>query len=509
MAPTDRRSKPRDPLKSARMKTDPEVASTGNEQLDHVLRGGLPRNAMYLLQGVPGSGKTTLALQFLLEAARRGERTLYVTLSETREEINRVAHSHGWTLESLGILELSAMKHLAEPTARQTMFHSAEVELQEVTAPILAEIDRLGASAVVIDSLSEIRLLSGELLRFRRQILGLKQFFAERHCTVLLLDDRTGEASGAALLESLAHGVITLEKESPRYGRTRRRLSIDKLRGVAFREGYHDVRIETGGLHVFPRLVAGEHGGKVSLEPLRSGVEGLDALLGGGPDRGTSTLFMGPAGVGKSSLTVQYCSAAAERGERSALFLFDESLGTVLARAASLGMQLAPHLEAGLIAVRPVNPAELTAGEFSHAVREAVTVGGARIVVIDSLNGFMDSVPDEQFLSLHLRELLTYLNGQGVATFTVLTQHGLAPDASRSTVDVSYLADNVVLLRYFEAQGQVRQAISVFKKRSGRHERTIREFMMSDRGLAVGRPLSDLAGVLTGVPTQVVARPPA
>jgi circadian clock protein KaiC len=489
------------------MSKEPDLASTGNEELDHVLRGGLPRNAMYLLQGVPGSGKTTLALQFLLEAARRGDRTLYVTLSETRDEIDRVARSHGWSLEPLGLLELSAMKHLAQSTARQTMFHSAEVELHEVTAPILAEVDRLKASAVVIDSLSEIRLLSGELLRFRRQILSLKQFFAERRCTVLLLDDRTGEASGAGLLESLAHGVITLEKESPRYGRTRRRLSIDKLRGVAFREGYHDVRIETGGLRVFPRLVAGEHAGKVVLEPLRSGVEGIDELLGGGPDRGTSTLFMGPAGVGKSSLTLQYCVAAAERGERAALFLFDESIDTLLARAASLGMPVRPHLDAGRIAVRPVNPAELTAGEFSHAVREAIT-GGARVVVIDSLNGFMESVPDEQFLTLHLRELLTYLNGQGVATLTVLTQHGLVPDASRSTVDVSHLADNVVLLRYFEAQGRVRQAISVFKRRSGRHERTIREFIMSDRGLAVGPPLAEFEGVLTGAPYQRGTRSP-
>lgn len=487
---------------------DPDLVPTGNEELDHVLRGGLPRNAMYLLQGVPGSGKTTLALQFLLAAARRGDRTLYVTLSETRDEIDRVARSHGWNLEPLGILELSAMKHLAEPTARQTLFHSAEVELHEVTQPILAEVDRLKASAVVIDSLSEIRLLSGELLRFRRQILALKQFFAARRCTVLLLDDRTDEASGAGLVESLAHGVITLEKESPRYGRTRRRLSIDKLRGVPFREGYHDVRIETGGLRVFPRLVAGEHAGKVVLEPLRSGVAGIDALLGGGPDRGTSTLFMGPSGVGKSSLATQYCVAAAERGERAALFLFDEGLDTLLARAASLGMPLKRHLDSGRITVRTVNPAELTAGEFSHIVREAVTAGEARVVVIDSLNGFLDSVPDEQFLTLHLRELLTYLDGRGVATLTVVTQHGLVPDVSHAAVDVSYLADAVVLLRYFETEGRVRQAISVFKKRSGRHERTIRELIMSDRGLEVGPPLAEIAGVLTGATFQGGARAP-
>jgi circadian clock protein KaiC len=481
------------------MSAQREVASTGNDQLDHVLRGGLPRNAMYLLQGVPGSGKTTLALQFLLRAATDGERTLYVTLSETRDEINRIARSHGWSLEPLGILELSAMKHLAEPAARQTMFHSAEVELREVTTPILAEVDRLKASAIVIDSLSEIRLLSGDLLRFRRQILSLKQFFAQRSCTVLLLDDRTGDTA-SNLLESLAHGVITLEKESPRYGRTRRRLSIDKLRGVAFREGYHDFRIETGRLVVFPRLVAGEHPARAALEPLPSGVAALDALLGGGPDRGTSTLFMGPAGVGKSSLAAQYCVAAAARGECAAMFLFDESIDTALTRAASLGMPIKAHVDAGRILVRAINPAELTAGEFSHVVRDAVTRREARVVVVDSLNGFMDSVPDEQFLTLHLRELLTYLNQHSVATLTILTQHGVAQDDPRSSIDVSYLADNVVLLRYFEARGRIRQAISVFKKRSGPHERTIREYGLSDAGVVVGAPLEDFQGLLTGVP---------
>lgn len=482
------------------MPRDPELASSGNEALDHILRGGLPRSAMYLLHGVPGSGKTTLALQVLLAAARNGEKTLYVTLSETRGEINRVAASHGWTLESIAILELSAMRHLAEPSERQTMFHSAEMELHEVTAPILAEVERVKPSIVAVDSLSEIRLLSGELLRFRRQILALKQFFAERRCTLLLLDDRTAD-EGSHLLESLAHGVLTLEKESPKYGRTRRRLSIDKLRGVAFREGYHDFRIETGGLVVFPRLVAGEHQGRVTLEPLSSGVPAVDLLLGGGPDRGTSTLFIGPAGVGKSSLATQYCLAAAARGEKAAMFLFDENLDTVLARSASLGMPIKEHLNAGRIFVRPVNPAELTAGEFSYAVRGAVTRDGAQVIVIDSLNGFMDSVPDEQFMTLHLRELLTYLNQHGVATLTVLTQHGLMGDPTKTPLDVSYLADNLVLLRYFEARGRIRQSISVFKKRSGPHERTIREFALDGRGFTVGAPLEDFHGVLTGVPT--------
>jgi circadian clock protein KaiC len=482
------------------MPGDPELASTGNEQLDHVLRGGLPRNAMYLLQGVPGSGKTTLALQFLLEAARNREKTLYITLSESRREIERVARSHRWSLEPLQILELSAMRSLTEPSAGQTMFHSAEVDLQEVTTPILEAVERLKPSSVVIDSLSEIRLLSGELLRFRRHILALKQFFAERECTVLLLDDRTSDPGGT-LLESLAHGVVTLEKESPKYGRTRRRLSIDKLRGVPFQEGYHDFRIETGQLVVFPRLVAGEHQSRVPLEPLPSGIEALDALLGGGPDRGTSTLFMGPAGVGKSSVTSQYCAAAAARGERAAMFLFDESLDTLLARSASLGLSVKEHVDGGRILVRAVNPAELTAGEFSHAVREAVVRHEARVVVIDSLNGFLDSVPGEQFLTMHLRELLTYLSQHGVATLSVLAQHGLVGDGSHPSLDVSYLADNVILLRYFEAHGRVRQAISVFKKRSGRHERTIREFGLGADGITVGAPLERFHGVLTGTPT--------
>jgi circadian clock protein KaiC len=477
-----------------------ELVSTGNEQLDHVLRGGLPRNAMYLIQGVPGSGKTTLALQFLLEAARAGERSLYVTLSETRDEIDRVARSHGWTLEPIDILELSAMKSLGALGAEQTMFHPAEVELQEVTAPILAAVDRLKPSSVVIDSLSEIRLLSGELLRFRRQILALKQFFSERRCTVLLLDDRTSDPGGS-LLESLAHGVVTLEKESPRYGRTRRRLSIDKLRGVAFREGYHDFRIETGRFAVFPRLVAGEHPERVALEPLPSGIAALDALLGGGIDRGTSTLLMGPAGVGKTSVAAQYCAAAAVRGERSAMFLFDESLETLLARSAALGVPLKQHVDTGRIIVRQVNPAELTAGEFSHEVRDAVMRGGARVVVVDSLNGYMDSMPDEQFLTMHLRELLTYLNHQGVGTLTVAAQHGLVGGAMHPSVDVSYLADNVILMRYFEVRGRVRQAISIYKKRSGQHERTIRELGLGSDGITVGPPLEGLNGLLTDAPT--------
>ncbi|MCW8196033.1 AAA family ATPase [Proteobacteria bacterium 005FR1] len=474
----------------------------GDEGLDYVLRGGLPRNAMYLLQGQPGSGKTTLALQFLLAGAKLGNKGMYVTLSETREEITRVAESHGWSLESLELFELSSFQEVLESTAGQSMFHPAEVELVEVTRPILDEVDRLKPSLVVIDSLSEIRLLSGELLRFRRQVLALKQFFAARQCTVLLLDDRTADI-GSALLESLAHGVITLERESPTYGRTHRRISIDKLRGVAMREGYHDFRIETGGAVTYPRLVAADHPGRAELTPLPSGIEELDTLLKGGTDRGTNTLLIGPSGVGKSSVATQYALAAAERGEHAAIFLFDETVDTVCARAASLGMPLGEHLDSGLITIRQLDPAELTAGEFSHAVRQAATRDGAKVVVIDSLNGFMDSVPDERFISMHLRELLTYLNHKGVATLTVLAQHGLLGDVKDSTLDVSYLADNVILFRYFEATGEVRRAISVLKKRSGPHERTIREFILGENGITIGAPILEFHGVLTGTPTFV------
>jgi circadian clock protein KaiC len=480
-----------------------DLVTMGDEGLDYVLRGGLPRNAMYLLQGQPGSGKTTLALQFLLAGAAQGDKGLYITLSETREEITRVAQSHGWSLKPLALFELSSFQELLESTAGQSMFHPAEVELAEVTRPILDEVDRLNPSLIVIDSLSEIRLLSGELLRFRRQVLALKQFFAARQCTVLLLDDRTADM-GSALLESLAHGVITLERESPSYGRTHRRVSVDKLRGVPMREGYHDFRIETGGAVTYPRLVASDHPDRAELTPLPSGIDELDQLLKGGTDRSTNTLLLGPSGVGKSTVSIQYAIAAAARGENAAIFLFDETVDTVCARAKSMGMPLAEHLRSGLIAIRQLDPAELTAGEFSHAVRRAVTQDKVSVVVLDSLNGFMDSVPEERFISMHLRELLTYLNHKGVATLTVLAQHGLlGQSGSGKTVDVSYLADNVILFRYFEAKGEVHRAISVMKKRSGPHERSIREFMLSEEGIKIGPPIREFNGVLSGTPTFV------
>jgi circadian clock protein KaiC len=484
-----------------------ELVTIGDEGLDYVLRGGLPRNAMYLLQGQPGSGKTTLALQFLLAGAKSGDKGLYVTLSETREEITRVAQSHGWELEPLALFELSSFQKLLESTAGQSMFHPAEVELDEVTRPILDEVDRTEASLVVIDSLSEIRLLSGDLLRFRRQVLALKQFFATRQITVLLLDDRTADM-GSALLESLAHCVITLERESPSYGRTHRRISVDKLRGVPMREGYHDFRIETGGAVTYPRLVAADYSERVELTPLPSGIEELDRLLQGGTDRGTNTLLLGPSGVGKSTVAIQYAIAAATRGEKSAIFLFDETINTLCARASSLGMPLEKYLHSGLISIRQLDPAELSAGEFSHAVRQAVTRDGARVVVLDSLNGFIDSVPEERFISMHLRELLTYLNHKGVATLTVLAQHGmLGQTEAGKTIDVSYLADNVILFRYFEAVGEIRRAISVMKKRSGPHERTIREFLLSEEGIKIGPPIREFHGVLSGTPTFVGGDP--
>ena len=403
----------------------------------------------------------------------------------------------------LNSYELSSFQELLESTAGQSMFHPAEVELAEVTRPILDEVDRLKPSLAVIDSLSEIRLLSGDLLRFRRQVLALKQFFAARQCTVLLLDDLTAD-SGSTLLESLAHGVITLKREAPSYGRTQRRISVDKLRGVAMREGYHDFRLIKGGAVTFPRLVAADHPGGAELTPLPSGIGALDQLLHGGPDRGTNTLILGPSGTGKSTVATQYAIAAAERGEHAAIFLFDETYDTVCARAASLGMPLVRHLDAGLITIRQLDPAELTAGEFSHTVRQTVQQDKVRVVVLDSLNGFMDSVPDERFISMHLRELLTFLNHGGVATMTILAQHGLLGQALvGNTVDVSYLADNVILFRYFEAMGEIRRAISIMKKRSGPHERTIREFSLSGDGIKIGEPIREFHGVLSGTPTFV------
>ena len=484
----------------------PGAATTGVVGLDDILGGGLPRDHVYLVQGHPGVGKTTLALQFLLEGARRGERGLYITLSESEADLREGAASHGWSLDGVNVFEFKPAAHPPDEDEDYTIFHAAEVELGEAMKTLLDEVARVRPARVVFDSLSDIRMMAQQPLRYRRQILALKQHFAGTHCTVLLLDDLTSSAEDKQL-ESLAHGVVALEQVPPAYGVDRRRLRVTKLRGVRFRTGYHDFLVDTGGLRVFPRLVAAEHRRAAAFGLAGSALPALDALLGGGLDRGRSALVLGPAGSGKSALATQYAVAAAARGERVALYAFDESASTLFARAGRLGAQLQRHVEAGLIAIRQVDPAELSPGEFAHEVRAAVERDEARVVVIDSLNGYLHAMPEAQFLLVHLHELLAYLNQQGVVTILISAQHGFLGATMMSAVDVSYLADTVILLRYFEAEGSVRKAISVLKRRAGPHERTIREFAIGEEGVVIGAPLEGFRGVLTGVPTYVGAEP--
>lgn len=475
-----------------------EVAPTGVPGLDDVLAGGLTRNRVYLAMGDPGVGKTTLGLHFLLEGVRLGERVLYITLSETREEIEAVAESHGWSLDGVEIFEYAAGTRLSDED-ETTLFHPSEIELGEATQKMLGEVDRVKPQRVVIDSLSEVRLLAQNPLRYRRQILGLKQYFTGKNCTVLLLDDRNASGGDMQLL-TLAHGVILLEQLSPLYGAERRRLRVSKLRGVKYRGGFHDFTIRTGGLAVFPRLIAAEHRHDVKLECLSSGVPAIDALLGGGIDRGTSTLVLGPAGSGKSALATQYAIAAAERGENAAIFIFDESRATMIARGEGIGMKLREHVESGRISIQQIDPAEIPPGEFVQLVRDAVEQRQIRVLVIDSLNGYMNAMPEERFLTIQMHELLSYLGKQGVATLLVVAQHGVLGDRMMSPVDVSYLADCVILLRYFELAGEIRKAVSVVKKRSGAHEKAIRPLAISRDGLIVGPPLTEFHGILSGTP---------
>ncbi|HEY0159482.1 MAG TPA: ATPase domain-containing protein [Thermoanaerobaculia bacterium] len=479
------------------MKT-PDVAATGIEGLDHILLGGFPRNHVYLLQGDPGVGKTTLGLQFLLEGAKKGEKGLYLTLSETAKELHAVAASHDWDASAIDIFEqLVGEESLEEEDT--TVFYPAEVELGQTVKAMLTEVDRVKPSRVVLDSLSEIRLLAQSTLRYRKQILALKQFFANRNVTVLMLDDRTAEVNDLQL-QSVPHGVVELERYTPLYGSARRRIQLVKVRGLNFRDGYHDFSIKTGGIVVYPRLIAAEHRRDVEQDRVPSGVKALDDMLGGGIDRGTSTLVMGPAGSGKSALSTQYAVGAAQRGEPAAMFIFEESLSSLFNRSASLGMPLRELADAGKVHVRQIDPAQLQPGEFASLVRDAVERDKVKVIVIDSLNGYLNAVPEERFLLLHLHELLSYLGQHGVATVLVFAQHGLV-GTMHSTVDVSYLADSVILLRFFEARGKIRKALSIVKKRGGLHDTAIRDFTMSSEGLAIGEPLADLRGVLTGVPT--------
>ena len=481
-----------------------EVASTGIDGLDHILVGGFPRNHVYLLQGDPGVGKTTLGLQFLLQGVREGERAMYITLSETADELRAVAKSHHWDISKVHIFEQLIGEESIEHD-ETTVFYPADVELGETIRAMIEEVDKVKPQRVVLDSLSEIRLLAQSMLRYRKQILALKQFFAGRRITVLLLDDRTAEQNDLQL-QSVPHGVVELERYTPLYGSTRRRLQLVKIRGLNFRDGYHDFSIRTGGIIVYPRLVAAEHATvDTHSEQLPSGLAALDTMLGGGLDRGTSTVIMGPAGSGKSALSTQYAIAAAKRGERAAMFIFEESVSSLLHRSYGLDMQLKTYIDQGLIKVRQIDPAQLQPGELAHLVRESVETDGAKLIVIDSLNGYLNAVPEEKFLLLHLHELLGYLGHSGVATILVFAQHGLIGMSMQTAVDVSYLADCVVLLRYFEAEGRIRKAISIVKKRSSKHETSIRDFGMSERGIEIGPPLEEFRGLLTGVPTLTAA----
>jgi len=477
------------------------LAATGIKGLDNILGGGLAPNRLYLVEGMPGSGKTTLAFQFLLQGVQRGEPVLYVTLSETDEEIRAVADSHGWSLDGVAIRELIPAEESLDPQEQYTVFHPSEVELSDTTRRILDGVEKIKPARLVLDSLSELRLLAGNPLRYRRQILALKRFFAGRRCTVLLLDDLTA-ADHDLQVQSIAHGALLLEHAVPDFGGMRRRLRVTKYRGSDFRGGFHDYAIRRGGLEVYPRLIAAEHRQESSRERLKSGLAGLDKLLGGGLERGTSTLIQGAAGTGKSTLTGLFCARAAEQGEHAALFIFDESTNTMFSRLDGLSIPLRKQVELGRISVQQVDPAELSPGEFVHSIRRTVEDNHSRIVVIDSLNGYLNSMPDEKFLIVQLHELLTYLGQQGVATVLVAAHHGLIGGHMSAPVDASYLADAVLLLRYFEADGEVRQAISVIKMRGGDHERTIREFSMKAGRVTIGEPLRDYHGVLTGVPEK-------
>lgn len=476
-------------------------AATGIGGLDEVLAGGLARGRVYLLEGSPGAGKTTVALQYLLAGAAAGEKTLYITLSETEAELRDSAASHGWALDGIDIFELVPPESLLDEKQQQSLLYSSDLELSETTNRIFAAFERAAPDRVVLDSLSEIRLLAQSSLRYRRQILALKHYFAKQNATVLMLDDMTAELQDKTV-HSVAHGVISLEELTRNYGAERRRLRVIKYRGRRFRGGFHDFTIETGGVQVFPRLVSADHRRPISRENLVSQSPELNALLGGGVERGSSVLILGPAGTGKSLLALTFAVAAITRGERAAMFVFDEELSLLVHRAKDLGFDLQPMIDAGQLVLEQIDAAEMSPGEFSNRVRQCVQDHGLCTVVIDSLNGFHAAMPEENALVLHIHELLQYLNRQGATTFLTVAQHGLVGDM-KSPVDLTYLADTVVLLRYFEAVGRVKRAISVVKMRSGAHEDTIREYRLGESGFTLGAPITQFQGVLRGVPELI------
>ena len=488
--------------------SDPRI-TTGLQGLDEILNGGLTPNRLYLMEGRPGSGKTTLALQFLQAGVAAGERCLYVTLSETAEELQAVAKSHDWSLAGIDLFELSAAREVLGEGREQSLLHPWEVELTEIVTLITAEVERVQPIRVVFDSLSELRLLAHDALRYRRQLLSLKQFFAGRQTTVVLVDDPPASTDESdSQLHSLCHGVITLRRSTLEFGGARRSLEVQKMRGMHFSGGYHDFVIRRGGIEVFPRLVAADHHTHFIGEPVKSGLPQLDRLLGGGPLRGTSTLVTGPPGSGKTTIAMHYASAACANGEPCTMYQFDERVGTLLLRARAISLDLDSHMERGLMRIEQVDPAEISPGEFASLVRREVEERGTRMIIIDSLAGYLAAMPGEQALVLQIHELVSYLNQQGVVTILVNAQAGLVGSMHKVGVNVSYLADTVVILRYFEDSGRVRKAISVLKNRGGAHEDTIREFRIDSSGIQIGEPLSDFHGVLTGTPEYIGAREP-
>jgi circadian clock protein KaiC len=475
--------------------------------LDNVLHGGFSRGHLYLLEGEPGAGKTTIGLQFLMTGALAGERCLYITLSETENELREGAASHQWTLgHEVQVCELPSAGSLLEEERQQSLLYSSDLELGETTQLIFDAVNRENPSRLVLDSLSEIRLLAQSSLRYRRQILTIKHFFSKRGTTVLLLDDLTSEADDKTV-HSIAHGVVRLEQVTPAYGAERRRLRVIKYRGQRYRGGYHDFTINTGGIRVFPRLIAAEHRTHIARGQVSTGLESFDSLLGGGLQSGSSTLILGPAGTGKSLIAVTFAMAALARGEKAALFVFDEEIGLLVNRMKAMNIDLEAVQRSGLLMIEQIDAAELTPGEFAHHVRRTVDEKSVKTVVIDSLNGYQAAMPEQNALVLHIHELLQYLNRQGAATFMTVAQHGLV-GTMQTPVDVTYLADTVILLRYFEARGSVRRAVSVIKKRTGSHESTIREYWLDDQGLSLGEPLDGFQGVLLGVPTYAGDRAP-
>jgi circadian clock protein KaiC len=477
---------------------DPETRfGTGTAGLDAILRGGLTPARLYLVEGTPGSGKTTLALKFLIEGKRVGQRGLYITLSETENELKAVVRSHDLTLDGIDIFEMIAEDEFGADH-EQSLLHPSEVELGETVRGIFDLVEKIDPTRVVLDSLSELRLLAQNPLRYRRQILALKHFFARRNCTVLMLDDRTAEP-GDLQLHSIAHGVISLEQLANDFGSERRRLRVVKMRGLKYLGGYHDFTIERGGICVYPRLIAANHHRSFSAAPVTTGLAGLDALLGEGLFPGTNTLLAGPAGAGKTTTAVRCMIAALQRGQKAAYFLFDERLSTLMIRCRALDMDLQPFIDDGLLSIRQIDPAELSPGEFAHAVRSAIDEDDVSLVIIDSLNAYLHAMPSDNFLVLQMHELLSYLAQQGVVSLMILGQHGVTGDL-RSDLDISYLADTVMMLRFFEADGEVRKSIAVIKTRTSDHERTIRELRIDAGGIVIGAPIRGFTGILSGTP---------